>query len=124
GTSTLPEAASLNLLFQSQRLVQTSALDYYPTPPDIILGENESPDLAADFATDANGEPFPVASDRLETVRLSASKLTGNGFGNVTISNPEGSISVAEGTSLDLGGGVSLSLTSSNIDIQGDIRSA
>ena len=123
-TSNLPPAATLNIRLQAQRLNGSTLFTYYPTPPSIIFEDDVEQTAVADFTTDANGNPAALPSERASTVYLSPEKLASSGFGNFSISNPEGNITVPVGTDLDLGPGSSITLTSSNITVAGNITAA
>ncbi|MBX3739746.1 MAG: filamentous hemagglutinin family protein [Akkermansiaceae bacterium] len=123
-SSNLPPAASLSLLFQGQTLVNNAPFVHYPTPPSIIFGEETDQTPVPAFSTDSSGNPEALPGERSSTVHLSQKFISESGFGSFNISNPEGDILVAAGTHLNLGPRGSLTLTSSNIDVQGGITAA
>lgn len=120
----LPPAANFSLLFQGQTLVNNAPYLHYPTPPSIIFGEESDQLSVPAFATDASGNPVALPGERSSTVHLSQKFISESGFGSFNISNPDGNILVKEGTHLDIGPRGSLTLSSSNIDIQGGITAA
>jgi filamentous hemagglutinin len=123
-SSNLPPAASLSLLFQGQTLVNNAPFVHFPAPPSIIFGEESEQAPVPAFSTDASGNPVPLPAGRTSTVHFSQQFISESGFGSINISNPEGDILVAAGTHLDMGARGSLTLTSSNINVQGGITAA
>ena len=121
GTSSLPKAASLNLRFEAQRIDGTSIFTHYPTAPDIVFTDDGQAQAVGDFQTDSAGNATSLPQDRLSTVHLSPDLLTTGGFGNLTLSNPEGSILIPENVKLATSPGGSITLTSSRIEVRGDV---
>ncbi len=116
-----PQAASLNIRFQSQT---TTGLLRSPTPPSVVFTDSDDQVDPGGFQIDASGNAAPLPDERLATFLLSPEKLAGSGFGSLSIINPDGDITLPENTSLNLGAGSSISLTGSNITIAGSITAA
>ncbi|WAC21773.1 filamentous hemagglutinin family protein [Luteolibacter sp. SL250] len=115
------ESASLNIRFQAQT---ATGLLHSPTPPSVIFTDDDEQTHPDAFQTDASGNPLAIPADRISTFLLSPEKLAASGFGNLSIINPDGDITLPENTSLNLGAGSSISLTGSNITINGSITAA
>jgi filamentous hemagglutinin len=104
--SGVPNAGSLSLAFQAQDGTNPSA-DYpiiSPTPPDITFqnGPSGQP-AAASFAVDpTTGAPLPLNAARVATVILSPDLVDTDGFGSLSITNSDGSITVPAGVSLNM----------------------
>ncbi len=116
-----PESATLNIRFQAQT---ATGLLHSPTPPSVIFTDDDEQTGPAAFQTDASGNPAALPADRISTFLLSPEKLAASGFGNLSIINPDGNITLLENTSLNLGARSSISLTGSNITILGSITAA
>ncbi|MDB6120765.1 MAG: hypothetical protein JWO08_4546, partial [Verrucomicrobiaceae bacterium] len=76
---------------------------------------------AGSFHLDANGNPDVLPADRLTRVVLSPGLLTENGFGSLSIKNPDGNILVPAGEELIASAKGTLTLSAANIDVQGKI---
>ncbi len=109
---------ALSLTFEKQDATVPNYRPHSPTPPAITFGQGSLP-AAAPFALDAIGEAAPLNTARLAQVLLSPEIFSN--FGNVTIFNGEGDVSVPEETKLQLQPRGSLAITAANLDIQGDI---
>jgi filamentous hemagglutinin family protein len=98
-TQAIPTAGSLTLNFQGQNGNLSGAPVYSPTPP------------AIDFGTSR------AAGDLV----LSPDLVNSDGFGNLTISNGDGSIYVPSNVSLTTSAGGSIAFTAANLDIEGSL---
>lgn len=123
-TIVLPQSAYLNLSFLAQTVVGGQALSFSPTPPSIVFQENKTLAAADPFALDSTGAPLPLRADRQNSVELSPDLTNKNGFGSLTITNSDGNILVPAGVSLKTSPGGAITLTGSNINIQGQVSTA
>jgi filamentous hemagglutinin len=116
-----PASSSLNLSFLARDKTYASLPVYSPTAPRITFRPDASPSAVGDFALDLNGDPLPLAADRLGEVQLSSNILTDGGFGELTLNNPDGAILVPENVEVAASTGGSITLTASTITIDGSI---
>jgi filamentous hemagglutinin family protein len=116
-----PASSSLNLSFLARDKNYASLPVYSPTAPRITFRPDASPAAVADFALDLNGDPLPLAADRLGEVHLSSNILTDGGFGELTVNNPDGAIVVPENVEVAASTGGSITLTASTITLDGSI---
>jgi filamentous hemagglutinin len=121
GTSTLPKAGTLALNFRGRENLSPTYYVTYPEPLDVVFKSGVSQPDVADFMLDANGDPLGLSEERKSKVFIAPSLLAENGFGNFTLNNETGTISVPVGTHLTAGAGGSIALTSSNLEVLGDI---
>ena len=119
--SVLAKASTLDLNFTAQRVRANLPYDFSPTPPSVAFGDG-SQASAGPFEVDAAGDPAPLRADRIARVLLSPSLFNERGFGNFTINNPDGSITVPKGIDLTGPAGGSLTLAGANITIGGTSR--
>ncbi len=122
-SSMLPKPASLNLAFRGQEDLAPDFRITYPDALEVIFREGMKQAQVADFSLDAAGNPGDLDDERKKTVYLSPKLLEEGGFGGLTVSNETGIISVPLGVSVRTKAGGALSLTASNIDIQGSLLS-
>ena len=119
--STPPGASSLLLNLTAIDRTYANLPNYAPTPPAITF-QTLNPLAPADaFTTDINGSPAQLRADRLQSIYLSPELLTTSGFNNLTINNPDGSITVPETTTLSTFKRGNLNFTASNITVNGSI---
>ena len=119
--STPPAASSLALNFTSIDRSIASLPIFAPTPPAITF-HSQNPLAPADaFTTDINGSPAQLRNDRLEDIYLSPELLTTSGFTNLTLNNPDGSITIPETTTLSTFNRGNLRFTGSNLTVNGSI---
>jgi filamentous hemagglutinin family protein len=121
GLSDLPATSTLSLSFLTQDA--TTQNFYSSTPPNIIIADGGVQAPAAPFAVDSTGSPLPLSADRQNRVFLSPSIISANGFGNVTIDNSDGNISIPASTSISAPALASITLKAANIDIAGTVTS-
>ncbi|MFZ4599551.1 MAG: filamentous hemagglutinin N-terminal domain-containing protein, partial [Terrimicrobiaceae bacterium] len=117
--------SSLNLNFRSQKLDLALAQPYQtirPTPPAITFASQSSQVAAGsfDFASDPSS---PLPASRVAAVTLSPELYTTSGFGDITIDNTDGSVTVPADVTVTTQPSGSLSVTASTISIAGKIRS-
>lgn len=121
--STQPTGSSLSLDFTAIDRSFPSFPTYAPTPPAIVF-QSQNPLSPADpFQTDADGKPLALRGDLLANVFLSPEILTAGGFGNFTLNNPDGSITVPDGITIRALERGTISMSASNINVDGSIIS-
>jgi len=113
--------SSLSLSFTARDRTYGNPPVHAPTPPDIIFQSGVSQEAAAAFQTDASGNPAPLSADRVGNVYLSPELLGEGGFSSLTVNNPDGDITVPEGVALVAPVLGSISLTGSNITVDGSV---
>ncbi|MEI7955830.1 MAG: hypothetical protein WCJ66_11730, partial [Verrucomicrobiota bacterium] len=119
-TSQLPGAASLNISLQAQILSESSIYTYAPSHPEVIFGTATQP-AAADFTLNANGEALPLEAARATTLYLSPALMSNSGFGNLTLLNEGGNISIPANITLNANLGGTVALTAANVNLLGKI---
>ncbi len=70
---------------------------------------------------DAAGNPAPLSTELTDKAVLSPDLFTSDGFGNLTVRNGDGSITVPSGVTLDAGPDGSVTLDAANMTIDGAI---
>jgi filamentous hemagglutinin len=118
---TPPAASSLALSFTSKDRSFTIPLVHAPTPPNITFRAGVTQVEAGDFQIDPAGNPADLPQDRIDNVYLSPELLAGDGFGTISIYNPDGEITLPEDVSLIAQALGSITLTGSNIAVLGSI---
>ena len=119
--STPATPASLSLSFLAKDNTYSNLPDFSPLPPSLIFGAFTPQSPAEAFALDAADNPPPLAADRIGRVHLSPDIMTGQGFGMLTVNNPEGKITLPAGVTLNAPAGGVISFTASTIQIEGAI---
>jgi len=118
---TPPARSSLTLSFQARDTRFANLPINSPAPPTVTFDSFASLAPAGPFAVDANGNPLDLRQDRKDLVALSPGLMGESGFGSLTVSNHDGAILVPEGIKLAAPTGGSISMTASNITIDGII---
>lgn len=113
--------SSLRLSFTAQDAAFPTLPTIAPTPPAITFRNGGNQQAAAPFTVDLAGDPAPLSAPRLASVVLSPDLLDEDGFGNLTIENPDGNITVPEKTALTTKPGGSVTLVGSNITVEGRV---
>ncbi len=119
--STPATPASLSLSFLAKDRTYQTLPDFSPTPPELVIGSFAPQSPAGSFALDAEGNPLPLAAERIARVQLSPDIMTGQGFGMLTLNNPDGGITLPAGVTLNAPAGGVISMKASTIDIEGAI---
>ena len=123
--STLPSISTLSLSFQAQ--ADNSSLSYpltYPTQPTVYLRSGVVQSVVAPFAVSAADVPLTTLSAaRSLEVDLSPTLVNTNGFGQLSISNVNGSIIVPAATSLITAPLGAVNFSAAIVDIEGSILS-
>ncbi len=119
--SVLAKASTLELNFVAQRKGNAGLpVEFSPTPPAISFGDGSQSEPGP-FVVNATGDPAPLRADRVARVLLSPSLFNERGFGNMTVNNPDGSITVPSGIDLTGPAGGSLTLAGANIRVEGNV---
>ena len=121
--SIAPAASTLNINFTAVDRSSGSLPVFAPTPPRITFQTGATQLAPEAFEVDVNGNPEPLAQDRLQNVILSPEILSTGGFRNFTLNNPDGSIVLPEATTLSTQPRASLNFRAANITIDGTITS-
>ena len=119
-TSQLPTSATLDISLQAQILSGSTVFSYAPSHPDVIFGTATQP-TAADFTLNASGEAPPIDAARRGTIYLSPALLSNSGFGNLTLLNEGGNISLPANVTLNANLGGTVALTAANLNVSGKI---
>jgi filamentous hemagglutinin len=115
--------SSLTVAFEGQNPSVTSPLFpvYSPTPPDVVFSTQDDLPAAGAFSLDASGDPAALSTALSSKVVLSPDLFTTNGFGNLTVRDGDGTVTVPAGVELDAGDGGSVTMTAANMNIDGSI---
>ena len=123
----LPPALSrLALTFEAEKILvpagstNTLFLTYSPTPPAVVFSRETKAGEPGAFAL-VGEEPTPLGQERLATVTLSPALLDEQGFGHLTVRNPDGNITVPEGSRLAAPPLGSATLTGANVTVAGEV---
>ncbi len=116
-----PTASALTLNFQGQDATPPLYSVVSPTPPDIVFAAGTTQNPADPFTITPSGAPVALRKDRQAEVILSPDLLTTDGFGNLTINNSDGDISIPSNISLTAPARGSITLAAANLDIQGSV---
>lgn len=115
------ELSSLRLSFTAQDTSFPTFPTFAPTPPAVTFRSDATLSAPAPFSIDGNGDPAPLSAERIGRVVLSPELLGEEGFGNLTVENPDGSITVPAKVSLAATEGGSVKFTASNLTINGSV---
>ncbi len=115
-----PVASGLNLNFQAEDPTPPRFFVISPFPPSITFGTG-SLAPADPFALDAMGNPLPLRDDRRQQVILSPDLVNANGFGNLSVDNRDGDVSIPVDVSLTTSVGGSVQIKAANLDLEGRI---
>lgn len=113
--------SSLRLAFTAQDTSFPTFPTYAPTPPSVTFRSNAELSAPAPFSVDGSGNPAPLTAERLGRVILSPELLGEEGFGNLTVENPDGNVTVPANVSLAATEGGSIRFTASNLTINGSV---
>ncbi len=98
--STLPGLSSLNLTFSGQSIIAASPVSASLNPPSLVLTKGSAP---------------------VGSIGLSTDLVNADGFGNLSILNHDGSITLPSSSTLNLKPTGQLALEAANVDIEGTI---
>ena len=125
-----PKLSALALSFEKQDPDQLNPFTgnantfftYSPTPPAITFGEGTLP-AVGDFKLTASGDPAALPDARLTHVILSPRLFTDSGFGSLTVSDPDGNITIPDDVTVNTPARGSLTLTAANLTVRGSVSS-
>ncbi len=115
-----PAASSLALAFQVQSVVPPAFLLSSPTPPNITFASGTQ-SAVGPFALDGAGMPLPLPAERRTSVFLSPDLVNNDGFGNFTVDDSDGNITVPQNATLTTRSGGAISLSAANLNVQGSL---
>jgi filamentous hemagglutinin len=118
-----PRVASLELSFTSEQIVSGVPIVVTPVPPTITFSNSGKATAVADYSTDSNGVPLALPEDRISNVFISPDIVGKNGFGALSVYNPDGDIIVPEKVTLETVPRGSITLGGANLVIDGSIIS-
>ncbi len=123
GQASPPNHSSVSLVFSSEKTfgppTNVAFLPVSPTPPSIIFGTAKQ-EPVPQFVLADDG-PAALPTGRLGTVILSPELLKKDGFGNLTVENTDGDITVPGGVTLAAPALGSISLTGANVTVRGHV---
>ncbi len=122
-SSEWPKLSEFTLSLTSEEIVANASGVYAevsPTPPQVILG-NGSQAPADPFQLDSAKLPLPLRPDRMATLFLSPDLLTTQGFGRLTVKNPDGRVTIPKDVAIEAPALGSITLTGANVDILGSV---
>lgn len=117
---TPPVSSSLALIFQAQDPTPPAFPTRSPTPPKVTFAPGTQSAVGA-FALGGLNLPLPLPDERKAKVFLSPSLINTAGFGDLTVDNGDGKITVPPSTALATRPGGAISLFAANLDIEGSI---
>ena len=118
--TTSPAASSLALSFHAQDPTAPIFATISPAPPNITFASGTQ-SAVGPFTLDRSGLPLPLPVDRTKNVFLSPGLVNTDGFGNLTIDDSDGNITVPPSAALTTRPGGSVSLSAANLSVQGSI---
>jgi filamentous hemagglutinin len=116
-----PLASSLNLSFTAVDRAYPSLPVFSPTPPRVTFTARPSQTPVAAFGLDVAGNPLPLSAERISNVELSSEFMSRDGFGILNVVNRDGDIVIPEDVTILAGTGGVISLSGSNITVDGGI---
>jgi len=116
-----PSSVTIAFEAQNPNLPASNYPVYAATPPAVVFSTQDNMPPAAPFSVDASGDPAALSVDRTEKVILSPDLFTTDGFGNLTVRDGDGSVTVPAGVMLDAGADGSVTLDAANMNIAGSI---
>jgi filamentous hemagglutinin len=117
--------SSLSLAFEGRKRVigAGGTPNYIPTSPfapSVSFTRRTTTRSKVDFTLNA-GQPPALPADRSSNVELPTDIIGPDGFGKLSVTNPEGSILVPDAIELETLPGGSISLAAGNISVLGDV---
>jgi filamentous hemagglutinin family protein len=123
-------SGQLEIRFEAQKSVSVpggDAIEYIthsPTPPAIVFNNQKTQTDIPEFVLSANNEPAPLPSSLLSSLTLTPDLLDEEHFGSIEVVNPDGSITIAENTTLAASPKGSIKLAAANVIVLGDINAS
>jgi filamentous hemagglutinin family protein len=115
------DLSTLRLAFLAQDTSYPSFPTFSPTPPTVTFRAESDLAEPAPFSIDGSGDPAALSAERIGRVVLSPDLLGETGFGNLIVENPDGNVNVTESVTLAATEGGSITLSASNLTIDGDV---
>jgi filamentous hemagglutinin family protein len=118
-----PKGSELSLSFTAIDTSYTNLPTFSPTPPKITFTQATNQAPANPFVLDENGDPDELLEERKKNVLISEEYFGGNGFASLSINNHDGDIEIPSGTVVKTPDGGSVTLSGSNIVVDGSLIS-
>jgi filamentous hemagglutinin family protein len=119
--SVIPKSSSLSLLFRAQDASTQDFRYFSPTPANITFDGEAKLKAADPFALDSSDAPLPLRADRTSDVVLSPGLTSASGFGNLTIENNDGNITIPAGVSVATSAGGTVTMKAGHLAIYGSL---
>ena len=113
--SAIPATSSLVLNFAAQDPSTSAHATISPAPPDVVFTNDSTLPAAGAF-----GAGLPAA--RIVEVDLSPDIVNDDGFGNITIGNVDGNITLPANVTLTTAPGGSVVMSGANVDVEGTVE--
>ena len=124
GRGSAPSHSSLSISFKAEKTfvagTNTSFISFSPTPPAVTFGSPQGSNSVPSFAL-AGDVPVAIPASRQAAIILSPELLTEDGFGNLTVENPDGNVTVPKEIHLAAPALGSVSLTGANVTVDGKV---
>jgi hypothetical protein len=123
-------SGQLQIRVEAQKSVAVpggDAIEYIahsPTPLAIVFSNQKTQTDIPEFFLSTNNEPAPLPSSLLSSLTLSPDLLDEEHFGSIEVVNPDGSITIAENTTLTASTKCSIKLAAANVCVLGDINAS
>lgn len=123
-------SGQLQIRVEAQKSVAVpggDAIEYIahsPTPLAIVFSNQKTQTDIPEFFLSTNNEPAPLPSSLLSSLTLSPDLLDEEHFGSIEVVNPDGSITIAENTTLTASTKGSIKLAAANVCVLGDINAS
>ena len=125
GRASSPEHSSLSIAFAAEKILTTgtdtlNCITISPTPPEVTFSR-ATPQAPVEAFQMVGGAPVALNEARVAAVVLSPALLEEQGFGHLSVDNPDGNIVVPAKVSLSAAPLGSISLAGANVTIRGDV---
>ena len=120
--STLPVPSLLSLAFSEQSVLNKAIVQISPYAPSVSFSAAPNQEVVPNFSLDANENPLPLPPTRQSSFFLDPALASQLGFGQISISNHDGRVTVPSSSSLQLGPGGELSISAADIMVAGGIH--
>jgi hypothetical protein len=118
-----PKGSVFSLSFTAIDTSYTNLPTFSPSPPKITFTQATNQAPAKPFMLDENGDPDELLEERKKNVLISEKHFGGNGFESLSINNHDGDIQIPGGTVVKTPDGGSVTLSGSNIVVDGSLIS-
>lgn len=116
-----PLASTLSLSFTAERLIGGRPSDFSPAPPKIVFSNTSLETAVPDYSEGVGGLPVDLPADRKAKVVFTPELLGDEGFGSLSIFNPDGDFLVESGVTITTAPKGSFTFAAATVDIQGSI---